>query len=199
MRLATKLLLFAAATVTFVAATSGPSLSSAGDKTKQDWPVFRGNSLQTGVAASSLPEQLAIRWTIQAKDAIEGAAAIVGDTVFVGSLDEHLYAIDLLSGKERWKYKAAPIKVAPAVRAGAVYVGDVDGVFHCLDAASGALRWKFDTQSEVTSAANFADDSVLFGCGNETLYCLGFDGKERWTFKVAGGPVLGTPAIAGGR
>ena len=27
---------------------------------------------------------------------------------YVGSFDEHLYAIDLLTGKEKWKYKAGP-------------------------------------------------------------------------------------------
>jgi len=164
-----------------------------------DWPVFRGNTLQTGVAASTLPDQLEVRWTFKTKDAVEGSAAIVRGTVYVGSQDEYLYAIDLATGKEKWKFKAAPIKVTPSVYQDAVYVGDGDGWFHCLDAASGKERWKFEAGAEITSAANFSGGNVLFGCGDENLYCLSAHGKLVWKFKVAGGPVLGSPAIAGER
>jgi outer membrane protein assembly factor BamB len=164
-----------------------------------DWPVFRGNALQTGVASSQLPDKLDVLWTFKTKDAIEGSAAIARGTVYVGSQDEYLYALDLATGKEKWRYKAAPIKVTPSVHGDCVYVGDGDGWFHCVDAATGKARWKFEAGAEITSAPNFAGDTVLFGCGDENLYCLSADGKLVWKFKVAGGPVLGSPAIAGGR
>jgi outer membrane protein assembly factor BamB len=173
----------------------------------EDWPVFRGNALQTGVAASSLPEELDIRWKFKAKDGIEGAAAIVNGVVYVGSLDEHLYALDLTTGQLKWTYqtdpakgtKVGPIRASPSVRDGLVYVGDADGIFHCVEAATGNNRWTFDTGAEITSAANFAGDTVLFGSSDENLYCLSKDGKERWKFRVPGGPVMGTPAIVEGR
>lgn len=163
-----------------------------------DWPLFRGNALQTGVAADALPDKLEILWQFKTKDSIESAAAVVGDTVYVGSQDEHLYALDLATGKEKWKLKAGPFKVAPGVRGGAVYAGDQDGTFHCLDAATGKPRWTFKVEAEITSAASFAGDDVLFGCGDETLYCLTRDGKERWKFRVPGGPVMGSPAVVEG-
>src|SRR5262249_9662483 len=100
------------------------------------WPLFRGNAPMTGVVADALPDPLTERWPFETKDSIEGAAAIVGDTVYVGSMDEYLYALDLANGNLKWKYKAGPIKAAPAVRDGAVYVGDSDGVFHCVDAVT---------------------------------------------------------------
>jgi outer membrane protein assembly factor BamB len=173
----------------------------------QDWPVFRGNALQTGVAASPLPENLAIRWKFKAKDGIEGAAAIVGGTVYIGSLDEHLYALDLGTGQVKWTYqtdaakgtKVGPIRAAPSVRDGLIYVGDADGVFHCVQADTGNKRWTYDTEAEITSGASFVGENILFGCSDENLYCLSKDGKERWKFKVPGGPVMGTPAIVGDR
>src|SRR6516225_3542999 len=85
---------------------------------KGNWPIFRGNPLQTGVAASSLPERLEIRWKFTAKEAIEGTAAIVGDTVYVGSLDEHLYALKLTNGEIKWKYKGGPFRAPPSVHNG---------------------------------------------------------------------------------
>src|SRR5262249_7574251 len=116
-----------------------------------DWPVFRGNALQTGLAATELPAPLKQRWKFQAKDSVEGAAAVVGDTVYFGSIDEHLYALDLATGKEKWKTKVGPVKAPPGVRGGAVYVGDADGKLHCVDAATGKPRWKFETGDQILS------------------------------------------------
>jgi outer membrane protein assembly factor BamB len=165
-----------------------------------DWPLFRGNPLQTGVASSSLPDDLEIRWKVRTKGAIEGGAAIVKGIVYIGSQDENLYAIDLATGKEKWKYHAAPFRAAPSVRDGFVYVGDLDGMFHCVDAEKGTKRWTFETGAEINSGANFARGAVVFGSGDETLYCLNADnGKKIWDFKVAGGPVLGSPAVVGDR
>jgi outer membrane protein assembly factor BamB len=183
-----------------------PTMTPVGARA-EDWPLFRGNFLQTGVATSSLPENLEIRWQFKAKDGIEGAAAIVNGTVYVGSLDEHLYALDLATGQLKWTYqtdpaagtKVGPIRASPSVRDGLVYVGDADGMFHCVEAATGKKRWTFDTGAEITSSANFAGDTVLFGCSDENLYCLSKDGKEQWKFKVPGGPVMGSPVIVGDR
>src|SRR5213082_2939148 len=100
----------------------------AADATKDaSWPLFRGNPEQTGVSRTELPDTLKVAWKFKAKDGIEGTAAIAGQTVFIGSFDSHLYALDLKSGKEKWKYKAGPIRATPGYREGTVYVGDEDG------------------------------------------------------------------------
>jgi outer membrane protein assembly factor BamB len=164
-----------------------------------DWPIFRGNALQTGVATEKLPAKLDILWKFDTKDAVESTAAIVDGVVYVGSFDEHLYAIDLASGKEKWKLKLGPIKAPVSVKEGTIYVGNADGDFFAIDAAKGEKRWTFKTDGEISSGANFAGDTILFGSGDEHLYCLSKDGKELWKYKVPGGPVLGSPAIAGDR
>jgi outer membrane protein assembly factor BamB len=165
----------------------------------KDWPLFRGNSLQTGIATAKLPDRLEVRWKFKAKDGIEGTAAIVGDTVYVGSFDEHLYALKLSNGDVKWKYKGGPFKAPASFSGGAVYIGDEDGVFHCVDAKTGVRRWKFHTGAEITSGANFAGPNVLFGSFNEQLYCLSKKGKLQWKFKVPGGPVMAAPAVIGNR
>src|SRR5438105_1145471 len=104
--------------------------------TAADWPLFRGNPAMTGVAAAKLPDTLVQKWQFKTGDAIEGAPAIVGGVVYVGSFDEHLYAFDLVTGAVKWKTKLAPIKAAPAVKGRAIYVGDVDGKFYSIEAAT---------------------------------------------------------------
>jgi outer membrane protein assembly factor BamB len=165
---------------------------------KDEWTVFRGNALQTGIAASPLPDDLEVLWKFETKDSIEGAPAVAAGLVFVASLDENLYAINLLTGTQKWVYKGGPFKASPAVLGGSVYVGDSDGKFHCVDAKTGTKRWIFETGGEIVGGANFHEDQILFGSYDETLYCLQPDGKEKWHFKTQG-PFNGSPAVADGR
>jgi outer membrane protein assembly factor BamB len=164
-----------------------------------DWPLFRGNALQTGVSPAALPEPLGIRWKFHAKDAFEATATIVGGTVYAGSCDGNLYALNLTTGMQKWAYKAGAIKAAPSVKDGVVYVGDEDGMFHAVDASTGKKRWTYETGAEITSSANFDGDRILFGSADQMLYCLSREGKELWKFKVPGGPVMGSPAVVAGR
>lgn len=164
-----------------------------------DWPLFRGNALQDGIAKSSLPDRLEVCWKFKTNEVIEATAAVVEHTVYVGSLDEHLYALDLATGKEKWKTKLGGIKAPPSIRDGAVYVGSDDGVFHCVDAATGKERWKYETGGEIMSGTNFAGQQLLFGSySDDTLYCLSTAGKLLWQFKTQG-PINGSPAVVGER
>ncbi len=172
------------------------------EERQSEWLLFRGNSLQTGVAQTTLPDKLEALWTFKAKDSIENAPAVARGVVYVGAMDEHLYALDLATGAEKWKYRAGKdsgFKASPAVKGDTVYVGDTDGFFHAVDVEKGKKRWSFETGAEITSGANFTGNRVLFGSGDETLYCLTTEGKKAWTFKVPGGPVMATPAVVDGR
>ena len=86
-----------------------------------------------------------MRWSFQAKDSIESSAAIVAGAVYVGSMDGALYAVDLATGKLRWRYAASgPVQESsPCVHNGVVYIGDLNGILHAVDAASGKARWTF--------------------------------------------------------
>jgi outer membrane protein assembly factor BamB len=168
-----------------------------------DWPVYRGDALMTGVSKAKLPDKLVVLWAVETRDAIEGAPVVADGVVYVGSYDEHLYAADLATGKEKWRYKAdpkmsAPFKASPAVRGKHVYIGDIDGDFHCVEAATGKRVWKFQTGAEIASGANFAGDLILFGSHDETLYALTPDGQVKWKVKTEG-PVNGSPVVSDGK
>lgn len=161
-----------------------------------DWPLFRGDPLMTGVGTARLPDQLAERWTFKTGDSIEGAPAVAGGVVYVGSFDKHLYALDLATGKEKWKAKLGHIKASPSVKDGRVYVGNLDGKFFCLSAADGKQQWVYETEGEIHSGCNFHGTNVLIGSHDSTLYCLGPDGKKLWDAKTDG-PVNGSPVVVG--
>ena len=97
------------------------------------WNTFRGNPQLTGVATSNLAPPLTLLWAYSTQDAIESTAAIHEGTVYVGSLDGQLYALDLHTGALVWQYQAdGEIKSSPTVADRTVYFGDEAGTFHAV-------------------------------------------------------------------
>jgi len=165
-----------------------------------DWPQFRGNPQLTGVSTSSVPDRLRLLWTYDAGESIESSAGIVDGTVYVGSQSKDLLAIDLETGKLRWKYRAADSigESSPAVFDGVVYVGDLSGVLYAVRAADGKCLWTFKTGAEIRSSPVVAADRLLIGSYDANLYCLSRrDGKVLWKF-TSGSYIHGTPAQAAG-
>ncbi len=164
-----------------------------------DWLSFRGNPQLTGVATGELPENLELLWTFETGDGIESTAAIAAGTVYVGTLDGYLYAINLENGGLKWKYQASgEIKSSPTVFRNVVHFGDGMGVFHAVDAQTGEPRWTFEAEAEIISSANVAQDRLLFGSYDQYLYCLSAeDGSLAWKFETEG-YIHGTPAIVNG-
>lgn len=173
-------------------------LLALGGPAHADWTQFRGDASLTGVAGAAPATPLEPRWRFEAGDAIESTAAISDGTVFVGSLDGKLYALDLASGRLRWTYETeAEIKSSPSVRGGVVYFGDESGIFHALDAETGKARWTFETDGGIISSANFSGDLVLFGSYDNHLYALDREtGSARWKVETDG-YIHASPAIAG--
>jgi len=114
--------------------------------------------LQTGIAPQPLADNLETLWKFTAKDGIESAPAIVGDSVYVASMDEHIYALSAGQRRREVRLQAresAPFKAAPAVRDGAVFVGERTAIFHCLDAATGKLALEVRDGREIVFRRQF--------------------------------------------
>lgn len=138
-----------------------------------DWPIFRGDSRLSGVASQTLADELVPLWVFEVPEGIESSATVADGVVYVGGLDGGLYAIDLSTGKLRWRHEAgAEIKSSPSVLGKTVFFGDGNGTFHAVDTETGAARWTFQTEAEIVSSANFAGDRLVFGSHDQFLYCL---------------------------
>lgn len=85
------------------------------------------------------------------------------NTVFVGSHDEHLHALDAETGKERWSYRTGgAITGCPTVAGDRVLVGSYDGYLYALDAESGEYVWDVAANGNVTSTPTVHDGAVYF-------------------------------------
>ena len=122
--------------------------------------------------------------------------AVVRNTVYLGSGDGNVYALDAESGTLRWKFHTGNVvHASPAVANDTVYVGSWDSFFYALDASTGTLRWRFKTgedpkifnQVGIQSSAVIAGDMVYFGCRDSQLYALdATSGEKRWSFDNKG-------------
>eukprot|EP00456_Euglypha_rotunda_P039376 TRINITY_DN30340_c0_g1_i1.p3 TRINITY_DN30340_c0_g1~~TRINITY_DN30340_c0_g1_i1.p3 ORF type:complete len:120 (-),score=30.67 TRINITY_DN30340_c0_g1_i1:10-369(-) len=71
-----------------------------------DWPQFRGNPSLTGVATGTLPpENLKLLWTWEGGESFESSPVVSGGVAYIGAGNGDLVAIDMATGKTKWKYK----------------------------------------------------------------------------------------------
>lgn len=186
--------------------------------------MFRGNLAHTGeYAGPSVARSPEVKWRFHTNGRVLSSAAVDDGTVYVGSTDGHLYAIDAATGRARWKFRTdARVTSSPAVHAGMVFFSSYDGFVYAVDAPTGQLRWKFQTGGErryagkhlhgLLPAAEAMPDPydmylsspavwhglVYIGSGDGNVYALDArTGAVTWKF-TTGNVVHASPAIAEG-
>jgi outer membrane protein assembly factor BamB len=64
---------------------------------------------------------------------VDSSPVLAGDVIWVGSNDGNLYALNVDSGKELWKFTLGGTVVAQAAISGdRLVIGSRDGVLYCL-------------------------------------------------------------------
>jgi eukaryotic-like serine/threonine-protein kinase len=140
-------------------------------------------------------------------DVFLSSPAVWNGTVYVGSGDHNVYAIDAQTGALRWKFVTGNVvHASPAVAGGIVYIGSWDRYLYALDARTGAVRWKFQTgddrqiynQVGIAGSAAVAGTTVYFGSRDSHFYALDAKtGSLRWKRDEKGSWVIGSPAVVG--
>jgi len=115
---------------------------------------------------------------------LTSGATVVGHTVYVGSADKNLYALDADTGRERWHFATQDVvRSTPAVAEGIVLFGSRDHNVYALDSKTGTLKWKHDTLREVVSDALIVDGTAYIGSRDSNLYAFDLlTGKIKWKF-----------------
>ena len=175
-----------------------------------DLPFELSRGKLTVAAAADIGGRVASpRWTFKTGGPIWSSPAVAGDSVYFGSADGSVYALDASSGKVLWQFETAgPVYGSPTVDGAAVYVLSDDGYLYKLNRATGDTLWHFDTHGgkvrraaydRTSSRAVVAGGMVYVGSANGSLYALDpANGAERWHFE-AGDGIRGSPALADGR
>lgn len=166
----------------------------------REWAMFRHDLGRTGNAdlAGILP-QGTLKWVFTTDSPIHSSPAIAEGTIYIGSRDLKLYALDAATGAKRWEYQTDSwVESSPTVANGIVYFGSNDGKLYALDTRSGEKLWDFKTTYPVTSSPAVANGIVYFGADDYYLYALdAASGTKLWDFDTQG-PVTSSPTVANG-
>jgi outer membrane protein assembly factor BamB len=126
-------------------------------------------------------------WEFEAADGIEpwmGPVAAYG-LVFFGSKDAHVYALEAMTGQEKWKFKMGKRPRAPLVIVNEiVYVLSDDKNIYAIDARTGERRWQFSTGKDLYRPV-VANGIAYVLTKDKNLYALDAQtGVERWRFST---------------
>jgi outer membrane protein assembly factor BamB len=166
------------------------------------WSVTTGAALPYHVFPAG-------KWDLWASSPV-----VVDSTVVIGAPDGGVYALNLASGRRRWRAATGGrVRATPAVHGDLVVAGSWDGRVYGLELATGSRRWVhhtvgdtldskkfgFDRRS-VQSSAAIAGGMVFVGSRDGAIYGLDeATGERRWRVSHAGSWVIGSPAVDGQR
>ena len=96
--------------------------------------------------------------------------------------DGFVVAWDAQTGKERWRYKTAPVESSPLLRGKRLYFGAWDHGVHAINAKTGRRIWRFQADNEVNTSAAYWRGRIFIASDGGTLYALSAkSGKQLWT------------------
>jgi outer membrane protein assembly factor BamB len=186
--------------------------------------MFRGSPAHTGYYPGSAPRQFhEVKWKFPTGARVVSSPVWSNGTIYFGSDDGNIYAVEAKSGRQLWKRATAgPAPSTPVVSDGTLFAVSYDGKLYALDARNGNVRWKFSTGGErrfeakgihglqpknqtiadpfdvFLSSPVVAQNTVFFGSGDGNLYAVGaVSGDLRWKF-ATGDVVHSSPAYENG-
>jgi len=102
------------------------------------------------------------QWVFNTGDQIWSTPVVDGNTVYIGSFDKKIYAVDATTGQEKRSYTTQGAVVAtPVVAGGCVYIASLDRHVYALDATNGNLIWQFPTTGDTVPRNWFWATPVL--------------------------------------
>ena len=146
--------------------------------------LIRDDGSKSGFADANIPapwvppgEPGKLIWKFQtggSEYGVHSSPAIGSDgTVYVGSTDKKVYALDGKTGTKKWEFETGgDVKSSPAIGAdGTVYVevGYPGNKVLALDGKTGAKKWEFETGGAHSSPAIGSDGTVYVGSNDKKL------------------------------
>lgn len=140
-----------------------------------------------------------LQWRFDTDGGTRSSPTVVDGTVYVGSGDNSLYALDALEGTKQWEFETGhTIDSSPAVVDGLVVVGNYDGFVFGVNADDGSKRWEFNPgERGFGSSATIVEETAYIVSWNGNVYAVDVtDGSERWSYTEGG--AASSPVVVGG-
>lgn len=143
-----------------------------------------------------------------------------GGTLYVGTMDGRVLALNPDSGSRKWDWQPTAGQSgqsasflscgaggslvgglfygAPAIANGVVYMAFHTGKVYAVDAVDGTQKWDYDLKSAVSGGVAVGNDTVFVGSSNGKLSALDAgNGSFKWEFSTEN-EIWATPVIVDG-
>ncbi len=173
--------------------TVGPSADTGA------WPMFAGGPENGGATEGSGPAAPTEAWTLETGGEVRGGAAVADGTVYVGSSDAAVSAVDAATGEREWTAElGGEIRASPAVVGDTVYAVSTNSVVYALNVSDGDRRWATATGQSLAGPPTVANGRLYVGGEQGTFHAIETaDGSFAWNRSFSG-PLRGAPAVRDG-
>jgi outer membrane protein assembly factor BamB len=176
------------------------------------WDIGTGGSISTGFGAiddgivyfgacdhifyAIFAENGQEKWRFKTNDILMSKPCVVNGSVYFGSFDGNLYALNL-DGNLRWRFPVNS-KINSAIKhaEGRIFFGTEDGKYYAVS-TEGELQWIFKTNGSIVENGAIGDDIIVFGSWDHNIYAIDFNGNLLWKYSTKG-EVNIDPAISDG-
>jgi len=125
-----------------------------------------------------------LKWEFITKGEIYVSSSIKNNTIYFGSTDGNLYALNK-DGNLKWKYYTGNnINSSPIVENENIYLGCNNGNIYALN-TNGNLLWKKEIGNYIWTSPALFKEKLVIGTINGIIYCLNStNGNILWSYNL---------------
>ena len=140
----------------------------------EDWHMFMHNLDFSGISPDqSLTPPLELLWKFKTGGQLHASPVIANGTLYIGSADGKLYALDAKQWGIKWVFDAGDvIRYSATVLGNQVYFSARNNKVYALDASTGEKLWEFKTKGWMDAPPIVVDDKVYIGAFPSKIYLL---------------------------
>jgi eukaryotic-like serine/threonine-protein kinase len=124
-------------------------------------------------AMGALGASASLLWRYQTENEVRATPAVSQDTVFIGSYDNNLHAINRSTGTLRWKFPTeGGICVTPALSRSSVIFGSQDFNVYSVNQSIGKEEWRYRTWNRVHSSPRIFENRLYIGSDDMYIHAV---------------------------
>ncbi len=110
------------------------------------------------------------------EDTFAGGIAISANTIFAGSNNGFVYALDLMTGNLLWKFNSgSKVLMTPVFTHDKIYFGNLKGEFFSLNKFDGSMVWKTETKGLLNISPLVTKNLIVLPDHNLKLHFIDVD------------------------
>ena len=140
----------------------------------KDWSMFMANLQFSGHSTDvNLKPPLCLRWKFKTGGKVQASPIVVNETVYVGSNDGILYALDAKVWKVKWTFRVGgSIRNAAVFWNNRIFFSTANNVIYALSAETGDKIWQYKSQSWIDTPPIASLGQIYFGAYSDKIYAF---------------------------